>query len=58
MRRKEEDNIKAISLMKKAVSGDENIVMAMLYLGQMLYESGDDKASVYFERALSWRVIL
>ena len=50
---KEEDNIKAISLMKKAVSGDENIVMAMLYLGQMLYESGDDKASIYFKRALS-----
>ena len=39
--------------MKTAVSMDENIVMAILYLGQMLYEIGDEKASVYFERALS-----
>ena len=40
--------------MKNAVSKDDNIVMAMLYLGQMLFEQNeDDKASVYFERALS-----
>ena len=49
----EDDNLEAIKLMRTAVSMDENIVMAMLYLGQMLYEIGDEKASVYFERALS-----
>ena len=49
-----EDNLKAIDLMKNAVGKDDNIVMAMLYLGQMLFEQNeDDKASVYFERALS-----
>jgi class 3 adenylate cyclase/tetratricopeptide (TPR) repeat protein len=49
-----EDNIKAIDLMKNAVSKDDNIVMAMLYLGQMLFEIDEfDKASVYWERALS-----
>ena len=48
------DNLEAIDLMKNAVSKDDNIVMAMLYLGQMLFEQNeDDKASVYFERALS-----
>ena len=49
-----EDNLQAIDLMKNAVGKDDNIVMAMLYLGQMLFEQNeDDKASVYFERALS-----
>ena len=49
-----EDNVKAIDLMKNAVSKDDNIVMAMLYLGQMLFEIDEfDKASVYWERALS-----
>ena len=49
-----EDNIKAIDLMKDVVKKDDNIVMATLYLGQMLFELDDyDKASVYFERALS-----
>ena len=49
-----EDNVKAIDLMKNAVSKDDNIVMAMLYLGQMLYELDEfDKASIYWERALS-----
>ena len=42
-----EDNVKAIDLMKDAVSKDDNIVMAMLYLGQMLYELDEfDKASI------------
>ena len=49
-----EDNVRAIDLMKDAVSKDDNIVMAMLYLGQMLYELDEfDKASIYWERALS-----
>jgi class 3 adenylate cyclase/tetratricopeptide (TPR) repeat protein/TolB-like protein len=49
-----EDNVKAINLMKNAVSKDDNIVMATLYLGQMLYEIDEnEKASIYFDRALS-----
>ena len=49
-----EDNIKAIDLMKDVVKKDDNIVMATLYLGQMLYELDEyDKASIYYERALS-----
>lgn len=48
------DNMIAIELMKDAVKKDDNIVMAMLYLGQMLYEADEfDKASIYYDRALS-----
>ena len=49
-----EDNAKAIDIMKEVVKKDDNIVMATLYLGQMLYELDEyDKASIYFEKALS-----
>ncbi len=49
-----EDNTKAIDIMKEVVVKDDNIVMATLYLGQMLYELDEyDKASIYFERALT-----
>ena len=49
-----EDNKKAIDIMKEVVKKDDNIVMATLYLGQMLYELGEyDKSSIYFERALT-----
>ena len=49
-----EDNTKAIDIMKEVVKKDDNIVMATLYLGQMLYELDEyDKASIYFEKALS-----
>ena len=49
-----EDNKKAIDIMKEVVMKDDNIVMATLYLGQMLYELGEyDKSSIYFERALT-----
>ena len=49
-----EDNVMAIDLMKDVVKKDDNIVMATLYLGQMLFELDEyEKASIYFERALS-----
>ena len=49
-----EDNNKAISMMEDAISKDDNLVMAQIYLGTMLYDMGNySQASVIYEKALS-----
>ena len=49
-----EDNNKAISMMEDAISKDDNLVMAQIYLGTMLYDMGNySQASVMYEKALS-----
>ena len=49
-----EDNEKAISMMEDAISRDDNLVMAQIYLGTMLYDMGNyTQASVIYEKALS-----
>ena len=49
-----EDNDKAISMMEDAISKDDNLVMAQIYLGTMLYDMGNySQASVIYEKALS-----
>jgi len=49
-----EDNDKAISMMENAISRDDNLVMAQIYLGTMLYDMGNyAQASVIYEKALS-----
>ena len=49
-----EDNDKAISMMEDAISRDDNLVMAQIYLGTMLYDMGNySQASVIYEKALS-----
>ena len=49
-----EDNDKAISMMEDAISRDDNLVMAQIYLGTMLYDMGNyTQASVIYEKALS-----
>ena len=49
-----EDNEKAISMMEDAISKDDNLVMAQIYLGTMLYDMGNySQASVIYEKALS-----
>ena len=48
-----DDNVKAIDLMTQAVSKDENLVFAKMFLGQMHLEQGSyDKATKIFEEAL------
>ena len=49
-----DDNLKAVELMKQAISKDQNLVMAQIYLGQMQYELGYfAEASIIYEKALS-----
>ena len=49
-----EDNDIAISMMEDAISKDDNLVMAQIYLGTMLYDMGNySQASVIYEKALS-----
>ena len=49
-----DDNLKAVELMKQAISKDQNLVMAQIYLGQMQYELGYyAEASIIYENALS-----
>ena len=49
-----EDNNKAITMMEDAISKDDNLVMAQIYLGTMLYDMGNySQASVIYEKALS-----
>ena len=49
-----DDNLKAVELMKQAISKDKNLVMAQIYLGQMQYEIGYyAEASIIYEKALS-----
>ena len=47
-------NLEAVELMKQAISKDQNLVMAQIYLGQMQYELGYfAEASIIYENALS-----
>ena len=47
-------NLEAVELMKQAISKDQNLVMAQIYLGQMQYELGYfAEASIIYEKALS-----
>ena len=49
-----DDNLKAVELMKQAISKDQNLVLAQIYLGQMQYELGYfAEASIIYEKALS-----
>ena len=49
-----DDNLKAVELMKQAISKDNNLVMAQVYLGQMQYDLGYyAEASVIYEKALT-----
>ena len=49
-----DDNLKAVELMKQAISKDKNLVMAQIYLGQMQYDLGYfAEASIIYENALS-----
>ena len=49
-----DDNLEAVELMKQAISKDQNLVMAQIYLGQMQYELGYfAEASIIYEKALS-----
>ena len=49
-----DDNIKAISMMEDAISKDDNLVMAQIYLGTMQYDMANySQASVIYEKALS-----
>ena len=49
-----DDNLKAVELMKQAISKDQNLVMAQIYLGQMQYDLGYyEEASIIYENALS-----
>ena len=49
-----DDNLKAVELMKQAISKDQNLVLAQIYLGQMQYELGYfAEASIIYENALS-----
>ena len=49
-----DDNLKAVELMKQAISKDNNLVMAQVFLGQMQYDLGYyAEASVIYEKALT-----
>ena len=49
-----DDNVKAVSMMENAISKDDNLVMAQIYLGTMQYDMGNySQASVIYEKALS-----
>jgi tetratricopeptide (TPR) repeat protein/class 3 adenylate cyclase len=49
-----DDNLEAVELMKQAISKDNNLVMAQIYLGQMQYDLGYyAEASIIYEKALS-----
>ena len=48
-----DDNMKAIEMMEGAISKDDNLVMAQIYLGTMQYDMGNyTQASVIYEKAL------
>ena len=48
-----DDNVKAIEMMESAISKDDNLVMAQIYLGTMQYDMGNyTQASVIYEKAL------
>ena len=48
-----DDNMKAIKMMESAISKDDNLVMAQIYLGTMQYDMGNyTQASVMYEKAL------
>jgi len=49
-----DDDLKAVELMKQAISKDNNLVMAQVYLGQMQFDLGYyAEAAVIYEKALS-----
>ncbi|MDP6170013.1 MAG: tetratricopeptide repeat protein [Candidatus Marinimicrobia bacterium] len=49
-----DDNVKAVTMMEDAISKDDNLVMAQIYLGTMQYDMGNyTQASVIYEKALS-----
>ncbi len=50
----QDDNMKAIDMMDKAISKDENLVMAQIYMGTMQYEQGNyEEASRFYSKALT-----
>ncbi|MBA66277.1 MAG: hypothetical protein CMG55_10815, partial [Candidatus Marinimicrobia bacterium] len=50
----QDDNMKAINMMDKAISKDENLVMAQIYMGTMQYEQGNyEEASRFYSKALT-----
>ena len=55
----QEDNLKAIDMMEKAILKDENLVMAQIYMGTMQDEQGNfEEASRYYSKALTKGKIL